>query len=504
MPTDTQLTPGHHLTQSPLLAKNTILNLIGYGMPALVALFAIPLILAKMGTDRFGLLTLAWVLIGYLSLLDLGLGRALTKLVSEKLGEGSLPDIPKLIWTALCIMFLLSVILGTGLSLLSGWIVVHILTIPAALIEEAQFAFLLLSLFLPVVMIGIGFRGILEAYQRFDMVNSVRIPLGILTFMVPLVVTQFTATLYVVILALLLVRLLAAAVQFLFCIRIVDGMVAGFGVNFQILGKLMGFGGWMTVSNVINPILFYVDRFFIGAFLTVGAVAFYATPGEAIINLVMVSAALMSVMFPAFSASYHVDRPRSAFLLDRSMKYIFMMIFPIVFLVVSFAFEGLGIWLNEEFARNSHRVARMLAIGIFFSCLAQIPYAFVQGAGRPDLTSKLHLIELPCYIILLIPAIQWAGIDGAAFLWALRAFVDMVCMYAMAQKLLGSDKLQTAPKAAGLFSALFFLVLFSAIAPLNVRMGGVVIVMVIFGWVAFRYLLSRDEMAFIKNIRSLV
>jgi O-antigen/teichoic acid export membrane protein len=355
-----------------------------------------------------------------------------------------------------------------------------------------------------VVMIGIGFRGTLEAYQRFDMVNSVRIPLGILTFMVPLVVTQFTATLYVVILALLLVRLLAAAVQFLFCIRIVDGMVAGFGVNFQILGKLMGFGGWMTVSNVINPILFYVDRFFIGAFLTVGAVAFYATPGEAIINLVMVSAALMSVMFPAFSASYHVDRPRSAFLLDRSMKYIFMMIFPIVFLVVSFAFEGLGIWLNEEFARNSHRVARMLAIGIFFSCLAQIPYAFVQGAGRPDLTSKLHLIELPCYIILLIPAIQWAGIDGAAFLWALRAFVDMVCMYAMAQKLLGSDKLQTAPKAAGLFSALFFLVLFSAIAPLNVRMGGVVIVMVIFGWVAFRYLLSRDEMAFIKNIRSLV
>ena len=66
------------LTQGKLLARNTILNVLGYGLPMLVAIFAIPLLVKGLGTERFGILTLAWVIIGYLSLFDLGLGRALT------------------------------------------------------------------------------------------------------------------------------------------------------------------------------------------------------------------------------------------------------------------------------------------------------------------------------------------------------------------------------------------------------------------------------------------
>ena len=68
------------LTHGSLLARNTIWNLIGYGVPLVVALFAIPLLIKGLGTDRFGVLTLAWVFIGYLSLFDLGLGRALKRL----------------------------------------------------------------------------------------------------------------------------------------------------------------------------------------------------------------------------------------------------------------------------------------------------------------------------------------------------------------------------------------------------------------------------------------
>lgn len=76
------------LTRGSLLASNTLWNLAGYGLPLLVAVFAIPLLIKGLGIDRFGILTLAWMVMGYLSLFDLGLGRALTKLVSEKLSAG--------------------------------------------------------------------------------------------------------------------------------------------------------------------------------------------------------------------------------------------------------------------------------------------------------------------------------------------------------------------------------------------------------------------------------
>jgi O-antigen/teichoic acid export membrane protein len=54
----------------------------------LVAVFCIPILIGGLGKDRFGVLTLAWAVIGYASLFDLGLGRALTQLVAKKLGAG--------------------------------------------------------------------------------------------------------------------------------------------------------------------------------------------------------------------------------------------------------------------------------------------------------------------------------------------------------------------------------------------------------------------------------
>ena len=62
-----------------------------------VAVVTIPALIGRLGTDRFGVLTLAWILLGYFSLFDLGLGRALTKMVAEQLGLGQERDIPGLV-----------------------------------------------------------------------------------------------------------------------------------------------------------------------------------------------------------------------------------------------------------------------------------------------------------------------------------------------------------------------------------------------------------------------
>ncbi len=82
------LKPVTKLTSGRLLVRNSFWNFLGQVVPLMAAIFSIPLLIKGLGTDRFGLLTLAWIVIGYFNLFDLGLGRALTKLVSEKLGGG--------------------------------------------------------------------------------------------------------------------------------------------------------------------------------------------------------------------------------------------------------------------------------------------------------------------------------------------------------------------------------------------------------------------------------
>lgn len=489
-----------NLTSSPLLVKNTLLNLLGYGSPLVVAVFSIPRIIQGMGTERFGILTLAWVLIGYFGLLDMGLGRALTVIVAEKLGADQTDDIPATIWTALFAMLLIAVALSATALLCSHWIVYDILKIPAAIEQETDQAFMLLACFTPVVILSVGFRGILEAYQRFDIVNAVRIPLGIFSFIAPLAVIPFSINLQWVILVLCVGRGAAAGVQFILCCKIIPDLHRNFAIAPQKFRILMRYGGWMTVTNIINPLLVNVDRLFIGSLVSITAVAFYATPCEIITKLTLVSGALMSVLFPAISSSYHVDRHRSAFLLERGLKYIFIAIFPMVLLIVAFAPEGLAFWLDERFLQHSTLVTRILAIGILFACMGQIPYAFIQGAGRSDLTGKLHLIELLPHIILVVLSIHWAGIAGAAAIWTLRFIIDTIAMYLIAQKLTGSHRLMAKPTLAAVLLGVAATCILALLEPLQWRVVVCLLTVVVFIWTCSLFLLTTDEKLFFRHL----
>jgi len=83
------------MTAGRFLARNVIWNLIGNGAPMFVAVFSIPILIHGLGKDRFGVLALAWALIGYASLFDLGLGRALTQLVARKWAPGRITKSPR-------------------------------------------------------------------------------------------------------------------------------------------------------------------------------------------------------------------------------------------------------------------------------------------------------------------------------------------------------------------------------------------------------------------------
>ena len=88
----------------------------------------------------------------------------------------------------------------------------------------------------------------------------------------------------------------------------------------------------MTVSNIVSPLMVTLDRFLIGALVSVTAVAYYATPYEVITKLSLIPGALMGVMFPAFSTGFAKDRERTALLFSRSVKSLFLVLFPIMLL----------------------------------------------------------------------------------------------------------------------------------------------------------------------------
>src|SRR3546814_621694 len=98
---------------------NVVWNAVGTGAPLLAGVIALPTLVTTLGVERFGVLSLAWVVVGYFSFFDLGLGRAMTQLIAERVGSGSENEVPAIAQTGMNVMAMLGVAGGLGVAALS-------------------------------------------------------------------------------------------------------------------------------------------------------------------------------------------------------------------------------------------------------------------------------------------------------------------------------------------------------------------------------------------------
>jgi len=262
---------------------------------------------------------------------------------------------------------------------------------------------------------------------------------------------------------------------------------------------LISFGSWMTVTNIVGPLMTYMDRFLIGAFISVTAVAYYATPYEVVTKFWLIPSALVGVLFPAFSTALAHDRQRAGQLFGRGINYTFLALFPLTLLVVALAHEVLTVWLGREFADNSAFVLKWLAAGVFINGIARVPFALVQGAGRPDLTAKMHLIELPVYLSALWWLIGVYGIQGVAIVWVVRVCIDSLILFVMAKRLLPVTSAMVRGSLARIIAASGILAVAGCLTGLLEKGLFLIVVLVCFPVIAWVWLLDEEDRDLLKG-----
>jgi O-antigen/teichoic acid export membrane protein len=425
------------------LASDTALNLFGQILPLGAAILLVPGLVRALGLPRFGILSLAWMLIGYFGLFDLGLGRALTQAVSARMGRGEAGRIPEVIGTSMAMMLVLGCFGAALLSALSPWIVGRWMAVPPGLRRETLLAVVILSVSIPFVIQTSGYSGVLASYGRFRQLNAIRIPTGVLSYLAPWIVSRFDAELPAVLAALAASRLISWGAHATVCAATVPGSATRWRIRREEAKELLKAGGWMTVSNLVGPLLVSVDRFLVGSMVSLAAVAYYATPYDVVTRIWMIPGALTMTLFPMFGVLFASDRERAALLHDRGVKAVCLALFPLVSLLIAFAPEMLTLWLGGDFAANASLPLRILAAGVFVNSLAHVPFALIQGVGRADLVAKLHLAELIPYLTIVVLLIRWRGIGGAALAWTIRVWLDGIVMFCLSRRLLPSIRVSS-------------------------------------------------------------
>jgi len=422
------------------LARNTLLNLAGQVIPMLAGFATLPYVVRHLGEDRFGLLSLVWIIIGYFALFDFGIGPATTKFVAELLGSGEVERLPGVVWTALATQTSFGVVAGAVLAAISPELIDRLLNVPPAMRSEAHFIFFVLALCLPIGFATGTFQGVLGASQRFDLVNGVGIPTLVLYYTLPAIGLRLGYGLRGIVVLLVLGRVAALVGYAILSFRLHPTLWAPPVIHRSLVRPLLGFGGWVAVAGAVSPVLVYCDRFFMGALLSVAAVGIYTPPYMLATKLSIFPNSLAGVLFPAFST--YAGRGDHGWIrntLARSLSYLLVIMGPVTLILVFFARPILTLWLGAGFSPQGIRVLQILAVGAAINSIAIVPYNLLQGMGRPDLNAKFHLIEIPIHLGLLWFLIRQFGLPGAAWAWSARVVIDFLLLMVASLVVTGSS-----------------------------------------------------------------
>jgi len=412
------------------LKKNTLWNLAGSAVPLLAAVLLIPYMLRQLGHEAFGVLTLIWGLIGYFSLFDMGVGRALTYQLSRLQSSGQTAEIgPTLkagvLLTVMAGFLGVAVVASMAHGLSSSW-----LKIGPALQEDTFFSFLIAAGGILPTTLASGLRGAMEGFDDFAASNLSRMALGILMFVLPAwVVFAHGPWLWLITLYLVAGRVLVV----LGLLWQIKARWPRFDTVMQLrhVKSLWTYGFWVTVTGVIGPLMVYGDRFFVSAVVGPEQLPLYAIPQEGLLRLLMIPAALTGAILPRLAA---LDAAASMQLFRRSYAKVAAVMLVVCATAAALAYPALTLWLSVAFATAAWPIAVVLCLGIWLNSVALVPYTFLHSRGNPRLTAIFHLFELFIYLLVLWLLTDKFGLLGAAVAWVVRVLIDLLLLDQAARK----------------------------------------------------------------------
>lgn len=409
------------------IRRNTIFNLAGSVLPLVISLATVPFYLKLIGDVRYGILAIVWMLLDYFGFFDLGIGKATANQMA-RLGESPASERKTVFWTGVAVNAVLGIVgglvlWGGGDYLLGGYFAAKV---SASMHEELRSALPWLALSIPVATISAVCIASLEARERFLSLNRLQVSGAALYQLLPLGIAWWQGpTLNLLIAAAVSARIATSLPLFLSCCRHVP--LQGFPrFSSALLKPLFSYGGWVTLTALVSPLLISLDRFLIGSQLGLAAVTHYTVPFTLVNKFQIIPASLSRTLFPRFS---QMSWDESARMAHESVLGLVTVITPLIVAGIVLMKPFLTLWIGADLAELSAPVGEVLLVGVWINSLAFVPFGMLQAQQRPDVVGKFHVLELIPYIAALWAGLSFFGVQGAAWVWVMRVTVDAILLF---------------------------------------------------------------------------
>lgn len=408
------------------IVRNSAWNVIGIVIPSLIAIPTLAIYSRALGVELLGLLTLTFAIVGYASSFDLGLSRALIRQVA--IHSNDVGAIKVFMGTSTLFVAGISIVLSV-IAWLGTDVLTQYLKVSSEAKADAIASFHWLSLLIPPYLLALVSTAYFEGLEDFKALSIIRCVTSLANAAAGVACVAWFGSLASVLAALCVTRWLSCLATFELYRWHVNGRddvarPALWVFRMEALLSSLRYGGWLTVSNVVGPVMVYFDRFVLSHLAGAQLVAYYTVPAELVARLTMFPAAIARSLFPRLSKRHGNamdDRRTGSRLTVLSCALTILPVF-------AFADWILRVWMGPEYQGQPATVLRILLVGFFFNALAFGPFTDLQARGHSKTTAMVHLAEVGPYVIALGVFTHWLGIVGTAIAWSVRTFVDYLLM----------------------------------------------------------------------------
>lgn len=411
--------------------RNTVYNLLGSLAPMAVGVITVPVYLRLIGDARYGVLALVWLFLGYFGLFDPGITRAALFHIARLGDRKQQKDREDVFLTALAVNLCFGLVGGLVFYFAAKPFFMSTFKMPDSMRGEVIACLPWLAASVPLsIMTGVlgGAMQAREAFASFNVINACN---AVVSQLAPLAVAYwYGPNLRTLIITALALRVVGTVPNVAVLWRALPLGVGG-AFRQHLVRPLFSYGGWVTVSNLVNPVLTTMDRMVIGSVIGAQGVAAYTVPFNLVSRASVLPASFATSLFPKLSRG---SAEESARLADDAITALAAVMTPLMVFAVLVLPWFMRVWVGASFAQRAAPIGIVLLAGIWINSLAIIPFEHLQAMNRPDLTAKFHAIELVPFVAVLWFGVHSFGLIGGAWAWTLRVTFDALLLLIVAKQ----------------------------------------------------------------------
>jgi O-antigen/teichoic acid export membrane protein len=398
---------------SKKIGRNTLFNLAGKTWLIGLNLAIVPFIIAKLGTEVYGVWALVLVVGNSFAIFDFGISSSIVKYVSQYLALDDAAEVNRIISTGAFFAFSVSLLFCVFAYPLLPWLATGPFQIPLPLLEPALFA-LKLSL-IAFFFGGIFnlFQSILYGAQRMEVVNGIIVAGSILQTLGIVIVLSAGFALKGLIVNHVLFNFILAASMIVATRKAIPSLaIKPWHITKPAFRNLFSYGAKMQVGTATSFLTEHVNKVFVVTFADLSAVTFFDVAMKVINVVRLFPTLLLSALLPSVSEFHALgQRERLQTLYIRGAKYLVAVSVPLVALAVLAAFPAMLLLFGKNFSMAASAI-QILAVAYGVNLFTGMGTTFARGIGKPELEMYYALVIAVLNILLVYVLGLWFGYFG--------------------------------------------------------------------------------------------